>query len=108
MITAHPEIKTWLVTGANEEGCIGAARALESAGLGVVGLGGYMAKDEFKKDGGSCVKASAYFSAESVGAGSIDVLLQLIEGKEPPKETAVDAVVVTPDNYVEVMGKYAE
>ena len=112
VITAHPEIKTWLVTGANEEGCIGAARALESAGLDanacVVGLGGYMAKDEFKKDGGSCVKASAYFSAESVGAGSIDVLLQLIEGKEPPKETAVDAVVVTPDNYVEVMGKYAE
>ncbi len=112
VITAHPEIKTWLVTGANEEGCIGAARALESAGLDanacVVGLGGYMAKDEFKKDGGSCVKASAYFSAESVGAGSIDVLLQLIEGKEPPKETAVDAVVVTPENYVEVMGKYAE
>ena len=33
VITANPQIKTWLVTGANEEGCIGAARALESAGL---------------------------------------------------------------------------
>lgn len=44
VITAHPEITTWLVTGANEEGCVGAARALESAGLDadacVVGLGG--------------------------------------------------------------------
>lgn len=112
VITAHPEIKTWLVTGANEEGCIGAARALESAGLDanacVVGLGGYMAKDEFKKEGGSCVKASAYFSAEQVGAGSIEVLLQLINGEEPAMETAVDATVVTPENYVEVMGKYAE
>lgn len=112
VITAHPEIKTWLVTGANEEGCIGAARALESAGLDanacVVGLGGYMAKDEFKKEGGSCVKASAYFSAESVGAGSVQVLLDLIGGKEPVMETAVDAVVVTIDNYKEVMGKYAE
>ena len=111
VITAHPEIKTWLVTGANEEGCIGAARALESAGLDkdacVVGLGGYMAKDEFKKDF-SCVKASAYFSSEDVGAGSIEVLLQLINGEEPEMETAVDAVVVTPENYVEVMGKYAE
>ena len=111
VITAHPEIKTWLVTGANEECCIGAARALESAGLDkdacVVGLGGYMAKDEFKKDF-SCMKASAYFSSQDVGAGSIEVLLQLINGEEPPMETAVDAVVVTPENYVEVMGSYAE
>lgn len=112
VITAHPEIKTWLVTGANEEGCIGAARALESAGLDanacVVGLGGYMAKDEFKKEGGSCVKASAYFSAEQVGAGSIDVLIEMINGGTPTMEIAVDATVVTPENYVEVMGKYAE
>ena len=111
VITAHPEIKIWLVTGANEECCIGAARALESAGLDadacVVGLGGYMAKDEFKKDF-SCVKASAYFSSDDVGAGSVEVLLQLINGEEPPMETAVDAVVVTPENYVEVMGKAAE
>ena len=112
VITAHPEIKTWLVTGANEECCIGAARALESAGLDkdacVVGLGAYMAKDEFKKEGGSCMKASTYFSSVDVGAGSIEVLLQLINGEEPPMETAVDAVVVTPENYVEVMGSYAE
>ncbi|MEI3282659.1 MAG: hypothetical protein V8R61_08135 [Enterocloster sp.] len=44
VITAHPEIKKWLVTGANEEGTIGAVRALESAGLDgdacVVGLEG--------------------------------------------------------------------
>jgi len=112
VITAHPEIKTWLVTGANDEGCIGAARALESAGLDgsacVVGLGAYMAKDEFKKEGGSCVKAAAYFSAEDVGAGSIEILTQMINGETPTMETAVDAVVVTPENYQEVMGKYAE
>ena len=49
IFTAHPEIKKWLVTGANEEGTIGAVRALESIGLDkdacVVGLGGYLAKD---------------------------------------------------------------
>lgn len=112
VITAHPEIKKWLVTGANEEGCVGAARALESAGLDadacVVGLGAYMAKDEFKKEGGSCMKASAYFSADAVGAGSVNVLLDIIAGKDVPMETAVDAVVVTPDNYKEVMGAAAE
>lgn len=114
VITAHPEIKKWLVTGANEEGCIGAARALESAGLDkdvcVVGLGAYMAKDEWNTKGadGTCVKASAYFSAESVGAGSVEVLLNLINGGDVKQETAVDAVVVTPEDYKEVMGSYAE
>ena len=112
VITAHPEIKTRLVTGANEESVIGAARALESAGLDadacVVGLGAYMAKDEFKKDGGSCVKAAAYFSSDSVGAGSIEVLLDMIAGKDVPKETAVDAIVVTPETYQEVMGVAAQ
>ena len=114
VITAHPEIKKWLVTGANEEGTIGAVRALETAGLQndacVVGLGAYMAKDEWNDKGadGTCMKASAYFSADSVGAGSVEVLYDIINGKEPAMETAVDAVVVTPETYKEVMGKAAE
>lgn len=112
VITAHPEIKKWLVTGANEESCIGATRALESAGLDaescVVGLGAYMAKDEFKKEGGSCMKASTYFSSDSVGAGSVDVLLKLIAGEDVEMETAVDAIIVTPENYEEVMGDAAK
>lgn len=109
VITAHPEIKKWLVTGANEEGCIGAVRALDKDAC-VVGLGAYMAKDEWNTKGadGTCMKASAYFSAESVGAGSVEVLLDMINGKDPAEETAVDAVVVTPENYKEVMGSYAE
>jgi len=111
MFTAHPEITTWLVMGANEEGTIGACRALESAGLDktscVVGLGGYMAKDEFKKEAGSPMKAAAYFSSDSVGAGSVKVLLDIIAGKDVPLETAVDAIIVTPENYVEVMGAAA-
>jgi len=112
VFTAHPEITKWLVTGANEEGTIGALRALESAGLDdescVVGLGAYMVKDEWKKEGESAMKAAAYFSSLSVGAGSVEVLLQIIDGQEVTMETAVDAVVVTPETYVEVMGKDAE
>ena len=114
VITAHPEIKKWLVTGANEEGTIGAVRALESAGLDgdacVVGLGAYMAKDEWNGKGaeGTCMKAATYFSSDSVGKGSVEVLYEVIGGKEVPLETAVDAIVVTPESYREVMGKAAE
>lgn len=112
VFTAHPEIKKWLVTGANEEGCIGALRALESAGLDadacVVGLGAYMAKDEWKKEGTNAMKASAYFSSDSVGRGSVETLLKIVAGEEVAMETAVDAIVVTPETYVDVMGKAAE
>ena len=114
VFTANPQIKTWLVTGANEEGTIGACRALETAGLDadacVVGLGAYMAKDEWNDKGadGTCMKASAYFSSLQVGEGSVNVLMQILNGEEPDMETAVDAIVVTPDDYKEVMGKDAE
>lgn len=110
IFTANPQIKTWLVTGANEEGTIGASRALESAGLQnnavVVGLGAYLAKDEWKKPS-TPMKAAAYFSSEQVGQGSVNVLLQVIDGQTPPMETAVDATIVTPENYKEVMGANA-
>ncbi len=112
IFTAHPEIKTWLVTGANEEGTIGALRALEQAGLAanscVVGLGGYMAKDEWNADGASsAMKAATYFPASSVGRGSVEVLLKVINGEEYEMATAVDAMIVTPENYKEVMGSDA-
>ncbi len=113
VFTAHPEITTWLVTGANEEGTIGALRALEQAGKAdnacVVGLGAYMAKDEWNANGAdTAMKASAYFPASAVGRGSIEVLLGIINGEEVPLETAVDAVVVTPETYKDVMGTDAE
>ncbi len=112
VITAHPEVKTWIVMSANEEGAVGCARALEQAGLDkqacVVGLGGYLAKDEFRKAGGSCVKSAAYFSSDAVGKGSIEVLMQAINGGKPTMETAVDAVMVTPRNFVAVMGDAAK
>ena len=114
VFTANPQITTWLVTGANEEGTIGACRALEVAGLdanaAVVGLGAYMAKDEWNDKGadGTCMKAAAYFSSDSVGKGSVDVLMQILNGEEPEMETAVDAIVVTPETYKDVMGAAAE
>lgn len=112
IFTAHPEIKKWMVMTANEEGAVGAVRALEQAGLDksscVIGLGGYLAKDEFKKEY-SAMKAATYFSSDAVGGTSVKVLMNYILKKEEmPMETAVDAAIVTKDNYKQVMGKNAE
>lgn len=112
VITANPQIKNWLVMTANEESAVGAVRALETAGLDkgscVIGLGAYLAKDEWKKSTDGCFKASCYFSADSIGGASAEMLINYInDGTEMTESTAVPAIVVTPENYKEVMGAAA-
>lgn len=51
---------------------------------------------------------TSHFSSLSVGEGSVNVLYQIIDGQTPDMETAVDAVIVTPENYKDEMGKDAE
>lgn len=114
LITAHPEVKKWIVMSGNEETAIGAVRAIETAGLdkdsAVIGLGGYLAKDEWNNKGTDvAIKAAAYFSADSIGGSSAEMLINHINnGTEIPKSTAVPAIVVTPENYKEVMGAAAK
>ncbi len=112
VITANPAIKKWYVMGANDESVIGAARALEQAGIDkdayAVGLGAYMAKDEFKKEY-SCVKAAAYFSAADCGRPIADLMYNhIVKGEAIPEKSIFTGQIVTKDNYKEIMGKEAE
>ena len=120
-ITAHPEITSWIVTSANDEGAQGATRALEQAGLDrdsvTIGLGGYHAKDEFRKEY-SCFKASAYIKASTVGEESVKALYEnIVNGTPIFEEYKTDkaygvypfgAVMVTAENFEEVMGEDAK
>lgn len=124
-ITAHPEIKKWIVTAPNDEGAAGAARAMEAAALDsdacVVGAGAYVAKDEFKKPN-SCFKAAAYFSAEECGTVEATAAIEYLkDGKEvfgEYKDTyegdneygiyPLGGIMVDPENYEEIMGSDAE
>ncbi|WP_312641321.1 substrate-binding domain-containing protein [Hydrogenoanaerobacterium sp.] len=116
-ITANPDIKTWLVTAPNDEGAQGATRALEQAGLDkdaiVIGVGGYLAKDEFKKEY-SCFKATAYIDPKLDGKLAANAAMDWIEeGKVPYDEFKKDgsefgvypfsATMVDATNYKEVM-----
>ena len=74
----------------------------------VIGLGAYLAKDEFKKSY-SAMKAATYFSADEVGGDSVKELMNFIKNKTPiPFVTAVDATIVTKANYIKVMGDAAK
>jgi ABC-type sugar transport system, periplasmic component len=121
-ITAHPEIATWIVTAPNDEGAQGATRALEQAGKDkkatVVGLGGYLAKDEFKKDF-SCFKAAAYIKPSEdgkiAGNAAMDWYLKGIVPYAKYKKAGESfgiypfgAIMVDPSSYKEIMGADAK
>lgn len=120
-ITANPDIETWLVTAPNDEGAQGATRALEQAGKDknaiVIGVGGYLAKDEFKKEF-SCFKATAYIDPVLDGTIAANAAMDWIEKGIVPydeykKEGAAfgvypfSATMIDATNYVEVMGESA-
>lgn len=121
VITANPDIETWLVTAPNDEGAQGATRALEQAGKDkeaiVIGVGGYLAKDEFKKDF-SCFKATAYIDPILDGQIAGDAAMDwyekdIVPYADYPEEGGsfgvypFSATMVDVDNYQEVMGDSA-
>lgn len=120
-ITAHPEITTWLVTAPNDEGAQGATRALEQAGVDkdaiVIGVGGYLAKDEFKKEA-SCFKATAYIDPVLDGQLAANAAMDWIEKDILPYSDYIEeggefgvypfsATMIDKTNYQEVMGESA-
>jgi L-arabinose transport system substrate-binding protein len=129
-ITANPGVTTWIVMAPNDEGAQGATRALEQAGKDrnaiVAGVGGYLAKDEFKKDF-SCFKASAYIDPVLDGTIAANAAMDwILNGKEAysdNKATATaeqkaqfgtaygfypfSATMVDASNYKQIMGSQA-
>ncbi len=111
--TAHPEIKHWVIMAINDEGAAGATRALEQAGLDkdavVVGIGGYLAKLEFKKEDYSAFKATAFINYVDVGQLSAENLMtSILKGSEIPMDSRTAAVIITEENYKDVMKDQAE
>ncbi len=120
-ITANPDITHWILTAPNDEGAQGATRALEQAGLDkeatVVGLGGYLAIDEFRKEY-SAFKAAAYIDPLQDGQIAATAAMRwALEGKEPYEEYKkagtnhenfgsypFGAIMADTTNYQEVMG----
>jgi L-arabinose transport system substrate-binding protein len=120
-ITANPQYKNWIVMAPNDEGAQGCTRALEQAGLDrnaiVAGVGGYLAKDEFKKPY-SCFKAAAYIDPVLDGTLAGNAAMDWLEkGAEPYAEYKkagaafgvypFSATMVDASNYKEIMGSQA-
>ena len=120
-ITANPQITTWIIMAPNDEGAQGATRALEQANKDknaiVAGVGGYLAKDEFKKDY-SAFKATAYIDPVLDGTIAATAAMDWIQKGTVPysdyKKAGADfgvypfsATMVDRTNYQQIMGAAA-
>ena len=109
VITAHPEITSWLVMTASETASNAAAAALEEAGLDetscINALGGDATVPHWEEGNFPVIKSATYFSGTVVGREAAEAVINYIEnGTEIPMEYATPAILITPDNYKELLG----
>jgi L-arabinose transport system substrate-binding protein len=106
VISANPDAKRWIIWSCNDEGVIGAGRALANAGFAKdnilgAGLGGTdTACDEFAKGATSGLKSTIYFDSAAHGAKAVELLVEKLKGGEDmPARTVIPGVPVDASNY---------
>ncbi len=109
VITAHPDVTKWVVTGCNDESVLGAINALTSAGVKPadiigVGLGAYEACRPWAAGQESGFKSGLFISGLDVGAAAAEVLYDnVVNGTAIPAMTVAKTTIVTADTYKDVM-----
>lgn len=109
-LTQHADVKHWLVYSTNDEGVLGAVRAMEGRGLGAdsvigIGIGGSTAFAEFKKPNTGFF-ATVMISPRRHGYETTEYLYKWIkDGIEPPKDTRTTGILVNRANYIEFAKK---
>ncbi|MBK8050182.1 MAG: substrate-binding domain-containing protein [Anaerolineales bacterium] len=110
IVTANPDVTNWLLFSCNDDGVLGAWRALSNAGVDAknvigVGINGQLAGEEWAKGEPTGLRASLFVRAGIHGETAIQLINDFIkDGKEIPARTIVPGTVITAENYQEVMG----
>ena len=108
-LTQHPYIKRWLVFSVNDEGVLGAVRALENRGFTAktvigIGIGGGVSKSEFEKDEPTGFYATCLLNPFRHGFETTEYLYKWIkDGIEPPKDIQTSGVIITRETRKSVM-----
>lgn len=110
ILTQHQDIKNWLVTSMNDAGCLGAVRATEAfnlpadrvIGIGINGDTG--AIEDLKKPKPTGLFGTVLLQAKRHGFDTADMMYKWIkEGTAPPKVTYTEGILMTRENYQQVM-----
>lgn len=109
LLTQHPDVKRWLVCSMNDNGVLGAIRALEGRGFtadNVVGIGinGTDCIVEFEKPTPTGFFASVLLSARAHGYHTAEMLYKWVaSGVEPPLDTRTTGIMINRDNFRQVL-----
>ena len=111
VLTKYPAIKRWLVFSINDEGVLGAVRALEGRGFGAaetigIGIGAGTGLTEFEKEEPTGYFATCMISPRRHGYETTELLYRWVqEGIAPPADTRTAGVMAYRDDYKEVQIK---
>lgn len=100
-IVGVPQAKRFLIDACNDDGVLGAVRALEQAGVATadiigVGINGQMACEEFKKAEETGLRASVYVDSRVHGATAVKLMHDFVaNGTAIPARTIIDGLVIT-------------
>ena len=109
LLTQHPDVKHWLVFSLNDEGVMGAVRAMEGRGFSAgdvigVGIGGNTCLVEFEKPAPSGFFSSFLLSPKRHGFEVAERMYTWIkDGVEPPKDIRTSGILITRENFREVL-----
>ncbi len=114
VITANPDVTHWLLYSCNDDGVLGAWRALKNSGVSAanvigVGINGQLAAEEFKSGEPTGLRASLQAQAKGHGGTAVQFIYDsVVNGKSIPDITFIPAAVMTADNWAELTGQEAE
>ena len=107
VLTQHSGVKRWLVFAVNDEGVLGALRAMEgrryeAKNIIGIGIGAGTGLMEFEKEKPTGYFATCMISPLRHGYETTELLYKWIkDGVEPPMDTRTSGVIATCENYKE-------
>jgi L-arabinose transport system substrate-binding protein len=110
-LTANPQVTNWIFYSCNDDGVLGAARAMENsgypaeAGLGI-GIDGSRACDAFDSGKPSAFRGTMWLNSAQHGALAVQLLDDAIKnGKPLPEKTFSKPEFISPANFDQYKGK---
>lgn len=106
-LTANPQVQNWIFYSCNDDGVLGAARALENSGYGAdqgigIGIDGSRACDAFGNGRESTFRGTMWFNAANHGKDAVNLLIDAIRnGTEMPENTFSQPELVNMDNFAD-------
>lgn len=106
-LTANPLVQNWIFYSCNDDGVLGAARALENSGYtadqGIgIGIDGSRACDAFGNGRESTFRGTMWFNAANHGKDAVNLLIDAIRnGTEMPENTFSQPELVNFENFAE-------